>query len=245
MEFSSLKRRLYLLGFVDEFGPVYAVYTLWFNDNGSRRRKCPPCSSCGPRSPWRSRSRAERWPIASTGRRLLATAFTVRALGISVWLIWPTFTGVLIGAAMWATHDAVASGSWEAMIHDELTAVDRADAYQSVMARIGQFSHIGIAAGTIVGAVLLRLDVGLEASAGSRWPHTSVPRRWSPRSPMSDGWWRDTAEHVDGDRAIGAGPVAGATLQDIAVSAAATEHGRPTVGGRSSDRACATRATTG
>ena len=30
----SLRRRLYLLAWVDEFGPIYAVYTLWFNDNG-------------------------------------------------------------------------------------------------------------------------------------------------------------------------------------------------------------------
>ena len=29
-----LRLRLYLLSFIDEFGPVYAVFTLLFNDNG-------------------------------------------------------------------------------------------------------------------------------------------------------------------------------------------------------------------
>src|SRR5690606_32963018 len=34
MSTGGLRRRLYALSFVDEFGPVYAVWTLWFNDNG-------------------------------------------------------------------------------------------------------------------------------------------------------------------------------------------------------------------
>ncbi len=49
------------------------------------------------------------------------------------------------------------------MIHDEVTAVGHADDYQPVMARIGQFSHVGVAAGTLLGAGLLRVDVGIVA----------------------------------------------------------------------------------
>lgn len=29
----QLRRRLYALAFIDEFGPSYAVFTLWFNDH--------------------------------------------------------------------------------------------------------------------------------------------------------------------------------------------------------------------
>ncbi|MEM9565635.1 MAG: MFS transporter [Actinomycetota bacterium] len=158
---SPLRRRLHALSFVDEFGPVYAVYTLWFNDNGL---------SAGDVSTvflvWAVVALALEIPSGALAdrvdrRRLLAVAFAIRAGGISLWLLWPTLPGVIIGAVGWAVHDALASGSWEAMIHDQLSAVGAADRYGPVMARIGQFSHLGVATGTLVGAGLLRLDVEL------------------------------------------------------------------------------------
>lgn len=155
----SLRRRLYPLSFVDEFGPVYAVYTLWFNDNGITTSQISTLFLV-----WAVIALVLEIPSGALAdrvdrRKLLGAAFAIRAVGIGTWLVWPTLPGVFIGAALWATHDALASGSWEAMIHDQLTAVDAADRYGPVMARIGQFSNLGVAAGTVVGAVLLRFGV--------------------------------------------------------------------------------------
>lgn len=162
MTFDRLKRRLYQLGFIDEFGPLYAVYTLWFNDNGVSTAQISAAFLV-----WALFALVLEIPSGALADRvdrryLLAWSFGIRMVGISVWLLWPTFSGLLIGAALWAAHDAAASGSWEAMIHDQLTAVDRAHDYQPVMARIGQFSHVGLAAGTMLGAALLQVDVGIE-----------------------------------------------------------------------------------
>jgi MFS family permease len=207
---------LYLLAFVDEFGPVYAVYTLWFNDNGISTSQVSTVFLV-----WAATALSLEIPSGALAdrvdrRRLLAAAFTIRAGGIALWLIWPTFTGVLIGAVMWAAHDALASGTWEAMIHDELTAVDQAHDYQPVMARIGQCSHLGIAAGTMLGAALLRLDVGLEALG---WL-TVAPHIGSVVlvATLPDVGWvteGDDREHREA-AAIGAGPVAGPILDDVA-----------------------------
>ncbi|MDH3681799.1 MAG: MFS transporter, partial [Acidimicrobiia bacterium] len=129
-----LKRRLYSLAFIDEFGPVYAVYTLWFNDNGVTTSQVSTVFLV-----WALVALLLEIPSGALAdrvdrRRLLAMAFGIRAVGIALWLVWPTLTGVFIGAVLWATHDALASGSWEAMIHDELTAVAAADRYGPVMA---------------------------------------------------------------------------------------------------------------
>jgi MFS family permease len=203
---TALRRRLYLLGFIDEFGPLYAVFTLWFNDNGISTSRVSTTFIV-----WAAIALALEIPSGALAdrvdrRKLLATAFAIRAGGISLWLVWPTFTGVLIGAAMWGIHDALASGTWEAMIHDELTAVDRATAYPTVMARIGQFSHLGLASGTLVGAVLLRGDVGLvalgwltvAAHAGSIALVTTMPDvRWvTASSPSTDGATSRTASRA-------------------------------------------------
>ena len=157
----SLRKRLYPLSFIDEFGPLYAVYTLWFNDHGISTSQVSSVFLV-----WAVISLSLEIPSGALADRvdrryLLAAAFAFRAVGISIWLIWPTLPGVLIGAALWATHDALASGSWEALIHDELTAVGAAASYGPVMARIGQFNNLGVATGTLLGAAMLRLDVGL------------------------------------------------------------------------------------
>jgi len=163
VEHARLRRRLYLLAFVDEFGPVYAVYTLWFNDNGISTSQISTVFLV-----WAAIGLLLEIPSGALAdrvdrRHVLASAFGIRAVGIGLWLVWPTFTGVVVGAALWATHDALASGSWEAMIHDELTAISAERQYPKVMARIGQFSNLGVAAGTMLGAGLLQLGVGLSA----------------------------------------------------------------------------------
>lgn len=156
-----LRRHLYALSFVDEFGPVYAVYTLWFNDNGITTAQVSTLFLA-----WALIALVLEIPSGALAdhvdrRRLLAAAFVLRASAIATWLIWPTLTGAAIGVALWATHDALASGAWEAMIHDQLAARGAAHRYGPVMARIGQFSNLGIAGGTLLGAGLLGVDVGL------------------------------------------------------------------------------------
>jgi MFS family permease len=162
MAIRRLRHHLFALSFVDEFGPVYAVWTLWFNDNDVTTSQIST-AFLG----WAGIAIALEIPSGALAdrvdrRHLLASAFALRATGIAIWLLWPTLGGLLVGAALWATHDAFASGSWEALVHDELTAVGDDRHYAAVMARISQFSNIGVAAGTLLGAVLLEVGVGLD-----------------------------------------------------------------------------------
>ncbi len=149
------------MAFVDEFGPLYAVFTLWLNDNGISASQISTMFLV-----WAATALVLEIPSGALAdrldrRSLLASAFGIRAVGISVWLLWPTFTGALIGAGLWAVHSALASGSWEALVHDELTAIGDERHYPRVIARISQFSNIGVAVGTLLGAGLLRLDVAM------------------------------------------------------------------------------------
>lgn len=162
MSTGRLRRRIYALSFIDEFGPVYAVWTLWFNDNGVSTSQISTVFIL-----WAAIAIALEIPSGALAdrvdrRHLIATAFSIRAAGIAVWLVWPSFGGLVLGAALWAVHGAFASGAWEAMIHDQLTAVGDERHYATVMARVSQFSHLGVASGTVLGAGLLQVDVGLD-----------------------------------------------------------------------------------
>jgi MFS family permease len=216
VETRGLRRRLYGMAFVDEFGPVYAVYTLWFNDNGISASQISTMFLV-----WAATALLLEIPSGALAdrvdrRTLLASAFAIRAVGISLWLLWPTFTGVLIGAGLWAIHSALASGTWEALIHDELTAVGDERHYPRVIARVSQFSNLGVAAGTMLGAGLLQLDASLQtlgwltvaAHAGSITIVLMLPDvRWVARdggdqqtSRSYAAWWATLREGVSAAR---------------------------------------------
>ena len=159
----NLRARLYTLSFVDEFGPLYALYTLWFSDNGITTVQLSTVFTL-----WAVVAVVLEVPSGAVAdrvdrRRLLAFAFVLRAIGISLWLVYPTYTMVLIGAALWAIHSSLASGAWEAHIHDQLAAIGEASTYGPTMARVGQFSHAGVALGTLVASAALQLGASIEA----------------------------------------------------------------------------------
>lgn len=159
----GLRRRLIALGFVDEFSPLYAIVTVYFATNGLDAGEISVVFAL-----WAAAGIVFEVPSGALADRvdrrvLLALSFVLRAVGISLWMIEPSFVMVLAGAALWALHSALASGAFEAMIHDQLAAVGIADRYQSVMGRIHQASVAGIALGSLLGAGLLALDVGFVA----------------------------------------------------------------------------------
>lgn len=155
MSLLELRRRLFLLAFIDEFAPLYAVYTLYFNDNGVSVSQLSAVFLT-----WSVTTIVLEIPSGAIAdridrRRVLASAFSLRALAIVIWLIVPSFAGALIGAGLWAVHSSLASGAWEAHVHDQLTAHDAAGSYPVVMARLMQLGHLGIALATVVAVAVL------------------------------------------------------------------------------------------
>jgi MFS family permease len=168
---NGLKRRLYLLSFVDEFGPIYALFTLWFNDNGISTADLSIVFIL-----WSLLGLVLEMPSGALAdivdrRRLLGAAFALRATGIAIWLTAPTLTGLMVGAVLWSIHDSLASGAWEALIHDELDAIDEAPRYGVVMARIDQFSNLGLAGSTLLAAAIIGIGASIEAVG---WANVAV-----------------------------------------------------------------------
>ena len=160
---TRLRRHLVGLGFIDEFSPLYAVLTIYFADNGLDAAQIALIFTL-----WAGTGIVFEVPSGALADRvdrrvLLAVSFVLRAVGIALWLIEPSFGMVLAGAALWALHSALASGAFEAMIHDQLAAVGAADRYQATMGRIHQASVGGIAAGSLLGAALLAGGASYEA----------------------------------------------------------------------------------
>ena len=190
------------LGFIDEFSPLYAVLTVYFAENGLDAGQIATLFAL-----WAGAGIVFEVPSGALADRvdrrvLLAVSFVLRAVGISIWLIDPSFEMVLAGACLWALHSALASGAFEAMIHDQLAAVGAADRYQATMGRIHQASVAGIASGSLLGAGLLALDVSFEmlgwftvlTHAGSIAAVLTLPKAGAieddPEGLTFASWWR-------------------------------------------------------
>ena len=217
----ALRARLWLFAFVDEFGPLYSLYAVWFAANGMSAAQIS-----GVFVFWAAAGLVAEVPSGALADRverrwLIAAAMLLRAAGIALWLVWPTTAGIVIGAGLWAVHSALASGTWEALVYDLLAERGEAGDYGPVAARVGQASQGGIALGALLGALLLHLGMGM---VGLGWITVAVhalsvavilslpPARPAP-DPEDDGgaegltlaaWWQTLRAGV---RAAGAEPL--------------------------------------
>jgi len=211
---NTLFARLIAFAFIDEVGPFVALFTLWFLDHGISAAQISTVFIL-----WAVVAIVFEVPSGALADRmdrrvLIASSLVLRAAGIALWLVWPTWWGVLIGASLWAVHTSMASGTWEALIYDLLAMHEDEGRYAQVVARIGQASHVGIAAGGLTATFLLQAGVGLAwlgwvtvaLHALSFALLASLPSRAALRPSASHGeddapatlasWWATLADGV-------------------------------------------------
>lgn len=68
-------------------------------------------------------------------RHLLAGAQLFRAAGFLVWWLVPSFSGYLVGFALWGIESALTSGAFQALVYDELRAKGKEDTYAWLLGR--------------------------------------------------------------------------------------------------------------
>ena len=118
-----------------ESAPVLGIYALYMRDEGL--------------SPGHFATALVLWSVAGfvlevpsgaladrVDRRRLLLVSGVLYVGVFVtWAAWPTMGGFVLGFVLWGASSALESGTFEALLHDELTARGAADGYGRVRSR--------------------------------------------------------------------------------------------------------------
>src|SRR4051794_3348150 len=112
-------------------------------------------------------------------RRLLAIAPVVKAAGFALWTVAPSAPAFAAGFVLWGAAGSLTSGTWEALMYDELTAAGAADRYPKVIARTEVLSTLGVLAGT--GLAVPVVAVGGYAAAGWASVGTALAAGWLAR----------------------------------------------------------------
>lgn len=126
-------------------------------------------------------------------RWLLAVAQLARAVGFGIWILFPTFWGFLAGLTLWGVKSALMSGTFEALVYDELKAAGRAGDYARVMGRAWASRYAGLLLASLGAAGLVGFGyplliagsaVAVLVSAGVALSLPKVPRAAAIETPQ-------------------------------------------------------------
>lgn len=90
-------------------------------------------------------------------RWLLLVAQLIRGSGFLLWFLFPGFWGFLAGLVLWGVKTALVSGTFEALLFDELKAVGRETAYARAIGRAQTGRFAGVMTSALAAAAVADL----------------------------------------------------------------------------------------
>lgn len=127
--------KIYLFKFFDDFVLIYPLYVVMFGEFGI--------------VPWQVGFLLALWSIVAfvlevpsgvwadkySRKNILFIGQLIRSAGYLIWLLYPTFTGFMLGFVCWGTKGALTSGTFQALVYDELKQYGKESEYIKVIGR--------------------------------------------------------------------------------------------------------------
>lgn len=142
--------KLYAFSFLGDFILLYPVYTLLFSDSGLT---VPEITSLF--VIWAVAALLLEVPTGALADSLSRKALLVAgpllgAAGFALWTAMPSYWAFAAGFVLWGAREALESGAFEALVHDNLSHTGRGERYAEV---IGRARSIGLVATALAMAI--------------------------------------------------------------------------------------------
>lgn len=137
--------------------PLYAVYVLLFRDSGLSAAEVSSLLVIWSVTAFVMEVPSGAWADTVSRRALLVLSALLNAAAFSTWIVAPSYPGFAAGFVLWGVGNALMSGTFEALLYDELAALDADDQYARVSGWANSGSMIATLAATIVAAPLFSL----------------------------------------------------------------------------------------
>lgn len=188
--------------------PLYAVYALLFRDSGLSAAEVSSLLVIWSVTAFVMEVPSGAWADTVSRRALLVLSALLNAAAFSTWIVAPSYPGFAAGFVLWGVGNALMSGTFEALLYDELAALDADDQYARVLGWANSGSMIATLAATVIAAPLFSLGgypllgwVSVAVTLGQALIATGLPV--APRVAQSD----DTGELTGPGSAEGSGGV--------------------------------------
>jgi MFS family permease len=135
--------------------PLYSVYALLFADHGVTASHISLLLIIWSATSFVFEVPSGAWADAFDRRRLLVVSAFVYAAGFATWMTWQTFAGFATGFVLWGLSSALMSGTFEALVYDELVERGGAEAYPALIGWAHSTAMVANLAATALAAPLL------------------------------------------------------------------------------------------
>jgi MFS family permease len=155
-------RKIYLYRILDNFMLIYPLYAVMFAQRGGLDTFQISMLFII----WVLASMAAEVPTGALAdrysrRNLLVIGECIRSIGYLSWLVWPTYMGFALGFVLWGVGGALDSGTFEALVYDELKAAGTERMYARVIGRTESLSlFVGLAATLLATPVFAHFGYG-------------------------------------------------------------------------------------
>ncbi len=139
---------------LDDFIPFYAVYALLFADAGLSLGQISSLFVIWSLTALVLEVPSGAWADVVSRRLLLVLAPGLHAAAFASWILVPNYLGFAVGFVLWGAGSALISGTFEALVYDELSAVGATSSYAGLMGWSASAATVGILAATFLAAPL-------------------------------------------------------------------------------------------
>ncbi|CAM3937285.1 MFS transporter [Nocardia ninae] len=129
--------------------PLYALYSLLFADHGLSTGQISSLFAIWSTTAFLLEVPSGAWADTVSRRALLILSGVLLTAGFALWTLVPTFLGFALGFVLWGTAGALVSGTFEALLYDDLAARGE----QSSYARILGYTRAAAETAIVIGIV--------------------------------------------------------------------------------------------
>jgi MFS family permease len=139
---------------VRELIPLYAVYALLFSDNGLSTGEISSLLAIWSVTAFVLEVPSGAWADVVSRRGLLVLSSLLYAGGFSLWIIVPSYAAFAAGFVLWGASGALMSGTFQALLYDELAATGAASHYARLMGWANSLAMVAALVGIALAAPL-------------------------------------------------------------------------------------------
>ncbi|MEV6274686.1 MFS transporter [Nocardia sp. NPDC051832] len=134
--------------------PLYALYALLFADHGLSTAQISSLLAIWSLTAFVLEVPSGAWADTVSRRALLILSSILLVGGFTAWTVAPSYLGFAIGFVLWGTAGALESGTFEALIYDDLVARGERGAYPRIMGYTRAASEIAVVVAIMAAAPL-------------------------------------------------------------------------------------------
>ncbi|MFE3191619.1 MFS transporter [Nocardia sp. NPDC059240] len=149
--------RAVLFAFTADLIPLYALYALLFAAHGLSAAQISSLLAIWSATSFVLEIPSGAWADTVSRRGLLILSGALLAAGFLAWTLYPTYLGFAAGFVLWGASGSLRSGTFEALIYDDLTARSATRVYPRLMGYIRAAAESAALLGILAAAPLYAL----------------------------------------------------------------------------------------